>query len=95
MHAAGWDDELYGDDICAGDVDLDAEGEKPNDLRACFSFLNRDPSKEDIASMLMANGRLEEHRLSDFASMVQRTMDEIRQLLRDKAVPDIQRRAGV
>lgn len=95
MHAAGWDDELYGDDICAGDVDLDAEGEKPNDLRACFSFLNRDPSKEDIASMLMANGRLEEHRLSDFASMVQRTMDEIRQLLRDKAIPDIQRRASV
>lgn len=95
LHMAGWDDELYGDDICTGEVDLNVNGEKPNDLRACLAFLRRNPSISEISSLLMANGRLDAVRLPSYAAMVQRTMDEIRALLREKAIPEIQRMAGL
>lgn len=95
MHSVGWDDEVYGDDICTGEVNLDDQGETPNDLRACFSFLSRHPSDAEIATMLMASGRLEAPMLPAYSAMVSRTMDEIRALIRDRANPEIQRLAGV
>jgi hypothetical protein len=95
LHVAGWDDEIYGDDICVGEVDLASEGEKPNDLRACFSFLKRNPSADEISTMLIANGSLDVTRIPAYTSIVQRSMDEIRQLLRDKATPQIKRLAGL
>ena len=95
LHAVGWDDEEYGDDICRGEVDPSHGGEKPNDLRACLAFLRRNASTTEISSLLLANGSLELHQLADHARMVQRTMNEIRTLLRDKAVADIQCFAGV
>ena len=95
MHSVGWDDEVYGDDICAGEVNLDDAGETPNDLRACFSFLNRKATNVEIATMLMANGRLDPPRLRAYSAMVSRTMDEIRALLRAKASPEIRRLAGI
>ncbi len=91
MHLVGWDDEVYGDDICAGEVDLAAEAEKPNDLRACLSFLKRDYTGAEIATMLMASGSLDIRGLDADAEMVRRTMDEIRNLIRDKGTADIKR----
>jgi hypothetical protein len=95
LHSAGWDNEFYGDDICQGEVDLRESGEKPNDLRTCLAFLRRNPSAGKISSMLMASGRLEVSRLSSYADMVRRTMEEIRSLLRDKGNREIKRLAGV
>ncbi len=95
LHAVGWDDELYGDDICTGEVDLSVNGEKPNDLRACMGFLKRNPSLHEISSLLLTNGSLDVSRLSDYANLVQRAMNEIRRLLRDKAVSQIKQLAGV
>lgn len=95
MHAADWDDEVYGDDICVGEVGLDAPGDKSNDLRACFSFLKRNPSEEEIGRMLMASGSLDTNCLSAYAALVGRAMGEIRNLLRAKGTPDIKRLAGV
>jgi len=95
MHLVGWDDEVYGDDICAGEVDLTAEVEKPNDLRACFSFLRRNPTAAEIATMLMASGSLDIRGLDADAEMVRRTMDEIRGLIRDKGTAEIKRFAGL
>jgi hypothetical protein len=95
LHIVDWDDELYGDDICSGEVDLQDAGEKANDLRACFSFLKRNPSRPDLGAMLMANGSLDPQRLPSHVALVQRSMDEIRGLLRDKGTPDIQRLSGV
>lgn len=95
MHAAGWDDEVYGDDICLGEVDLTDIGEKANDLRACLSFVKLAPSNADVASLLMASGRLEPGGVVSDAAMISRTMDEIRTLLRDKASPAVRRHAGL
>jgi hypothetical protein len=95
MHAAGWDDEVYGDDICTGEVDLSDPGDKSNDLRACFAFLSANPSDLEIASLLMASGSLDPNELMMSAAMVRRTMDEIRTLLRDKGTATIRRLAGV
>lgn len=95
MHAAGWDDEIYGDDICAGEVDLDADGEKPNDLRACLTFLKRNLSVDEVADLLMASGSLDAHGVAANAAMVLRSMDEIRALLRAKATKDVKRQAGI
>jgi hypothetical protein len=95
MHAAGWDDEVYGDDICAGEIDIDADGEKPNDLRACFTFLNRNLSADDVSALLMASGSLDPGGVGSDAKMVLRTMDEIRALLRAKGTAEMKRRAGV
>jgi hypothetical protein len=95
MHAVGWDDEVYGDDICTGEVSLDDQGDTPNDLRACFSFLNRQPNDAAIATMLMASGRLDAPRLPAHAAMVSRTMDEIRALLRAKGNAEMKRLAGI
>lgn len=70
-------------------------GEKPNDLRACFSFLKRHLTAADVATMLMASGSLEIQGLDSDAEMVLRTMEEIRGLLRVKATPEIRRLAGL
>jgi hypothetical protein len=95
MHVVGWDDEIYGDDICAGEVDIFADGEKPNDLRACLSFLKRNPTAAEVSTMLMASGSLDIRGLEADAEMVRRTMDEIRRLIRDKDTADIKRLAGL
>jgi hypothetical protein len=95
LHAAGWDNETYGDDICRGEVDLQGTGQTGNDIRACFSFLRRTPDQRIIESTLMASGRLEVARLSDYAKTIQRAMDEIRQLIEDKGTAKIKSAAAV
>lgn len=96
LHTIGLDTELYGDDFCTGEVDLgDAGATGPNDLRACFSFLKRNPTQSEIERMLIVNGSLDVARLPAYADMVGRTMEEIRSLVRAKGVLDIRRQAGV
>ncbi len=95
MHAAGWDDEVYGDDICKGEIDVNAEGERPNDLRACLSFLKQNLPVDEVAALLMASGSLDPHTVDADAAMVLRTMDEIRALLRAKGTNEMKRRASV
>jgi hypothetical protein len=96
LHTIGLDTEPYGRDICKGEVDIFEHGELgPNDLRACFSFLNRRASTKEIERMLIASGSLDVSRLTDYAKLVERAMDEIRTLLNDKATPEIKRIAGL
>lgn len=95
LYSAGWDDEVYGNDVCAGEVDLEGEGDVANDLRACFSFLKSKPSLHTIESLLMASGRLEVNRLSQSAKIVERAMEEIRRLISNKAVPRVKSAAGI
>lgn len=95
LHTGGWDDELYGDDICTGEVDITDRAEKADDFRACLAFLRRNAPIKEISSLLLANGSLDVSRLADDAHMIQRTMNEIQVLLRDKATPEIRRVAGV
>jgi hypothetical protein len=51
----------------------DKEG--PNDVQACFSFLKRQPSPKDIATLLLTNGSLDVSRLPQYAHLVIRAMD--------------------
>lgn len=95
LHTVNRDDELYGDDICAGEVDIFENAEKANDLRACLAFLRSNKSISELSSLLMANGSLDAARLPSYAAIVQRAMDEIRALFRDKAIPEVQRMAGL
>ncbi len=90
------DTEIYGNDICNGEVRIDdASSEAADDLRACLSFVSRDCSESEIAKMLIASGPLDPLKALDHAATVKRAMDEIRQLLRDKATPSIMRRGGL
>jgi 7-cyano-7-deazaguanine synthase in queuosine biosynthesis len=96
LHVVGLQNEKYGFDICKGEVDLsEQDKEGPNDVRACFSFLKRQPSPKDIATLLLTNGSLDVSRLSDYAHLVMRAMEEIRTLLRDKASPEVRFLAGI
>jgi hypothetical protein len=90
------DTEVYGNDICAGEVDVSSpDSDAADDLRACLSFLRRNHSVEAIAKMLMANGPLPPTDAIQHASTVARAMDEIRRLLRDKGDAAIRKLAGV
>lgn len=95
LHSAGLDDETYGNDVCAGEVDIiEAEG-AANDLRACLSFIRQEYSQSDIAERLIANGPLPPESIAGHAATVERAIEELRQLLRDKAIPVIRESAGI
>lgn len=96
LHTVGLDTEVYGNDICTGEVDVsDPNSEAADDLRACLSFLRSNHSTADIAKMLVANGPLPPLEALSHADTVQRAMVEVRRLLRDKATVAIQRMAGI
>jgi 7-cyano-7-deazaguanine synthase in queuosine biosynthesis len=96
LHSAGLDSESYGLDLCKGEVDFnDASERGPADLRACMSFLRNNYTPDEIKRFLLSNGTLEIGKMNEYAGLVVRAFDEIRQLLRDKARKDIQRMAGI
>lgn len=96
LHAAGLDDEVYGVDICKGEVDWNnPDSEAADDFRTCLSFLLRNPLQIDIAKMLMANGQLPPLDAITHAETVQRAMDEIRALLADKGTLGVRNASGV
>jgi 7-cyano-7-deazaguanine synthase in queuosine biosynthesis len=94
LHKIGLDQEAYGVDVCQGDLDLsDRNSESADDFRACLSFLCRRPSEIDIAKMLVAAGPLNPLEAMGHAATVHRAMQEIVNLLNDKATVDIQQAA--
>lgn len=95
MHASGLDDEVYGNDICAGEVDVDADGDLANDLRAVLAFLAKNYSRDEIAAMLVSNGPIDVSAVSVHADTVFRAIEEVRHLIRDKATDEICHAAGV
>jgi len=96
LHKAGLDQETYGVDVCRGDVDVsDRDSESADDFRACISFLRRNPSASEIAKMLIANGPIPPLDAMSHSGTVQRAMEEIRCLFKDKATVEIKRVAGL
>lgn len=93
LYRVNWDEEDYGRKICQ--VDLDSNKTYPNDFRALVSFLRHDFSEQEIAFLLLENGNIKINRLHEYANIVMRSMDEIRDLLRDKGNDEIKRRAGL
>jgi 7-cyano-7-deazaguanine synthase in queuosine biosynthesis len=96
LHSAGLDSESYGLDFCKGEVNFNDVSETgPADLRACMSFLRIHHGSDEIKRILLANGTLEIGKMNEYAGLVARAFDEIRQLLRDKAQKEIRRMAGI
>jgi hypothetical protein len=95
LHTIGLDGETYGRDICTGEVPIDSNYGYADDFRAYVSFLRQGYSREEIAALLLENGRLDVSRLPEYARIVDHAMDEIRNLLRDKAPDPLKRRAGL
>jgi len=96
FHKFGVDSEVYGYDICAGDIDPDdRKSESANDLRACLFFLSKNYSLDDIAQILWTNGNIASERLQDHVATISRAMEEIRQLFRDKGTKRIKQLANL
>lgn len=95
LHKISLDSEIYGNDICLGEVPLNSEEIGSNDFRACISFLKKDLSEKEIASLLIAGGLTDLYELDQYCAVVQDAFTEIRTLLRDKATESIKSAAGI
>lgn len=99
LHSMGWDTEKYGSDVCTGEVPLDSQAGRSttasSDLRAMLSCLRANPSEPEIAARLLANGPLSPAALSAAAATVARTLDEVRDLFREKGTAAIRHRGGL
>ncbi len=96
LNTAGLDAEIYGNDICAGEVDVfDPDTDAADDFRAVLSFLKSKHSEQDIAKLLVSSCPLPPTTVMDHANTVYRAMEEVRALLRQKANEKIQRAAGI
>lgn len=95
LHKIGLDTEDYGRDICKGEVDLESNQKLVDDFRAYVSFISRNPSRDEISSLLLANGNLDISLLPHYGDLVFRALEEIRALLRDKATGRVLRQTGI
>ena len=94
LNKVGFDTEVYGRDICSGEVDLDSSKGLVDDFRAYVSLMSKNPTGKEISALLLANGNLDISKLPDYGDVVFRALEEIRRLLRDKATPRVQRQTG-
>jgi len=95
LHKIGSDNDIYGRDICSGEVDLDSKQKLADDFRAYVSFISKNPSIEEISSLLLANGNLDISLLPDYGDLVFRALEEVRVLLRSKATQRVLNQAGI
>ena len=95
LHQSRADTEVYGNDVCTGEVDVFGDDDAGRDFRACLSLLRRNPSPQEVAYTLLASGPLDVADLPGHAALVLRAMDEVRDLLRDKGTADVRRAAGL
>jgi hypothetical protein len=89
------DTEEYGYDICTGEIPLDRDKKLADDLKACIYFLSKNYNVEQVAAFLLANGSVNIAELDAYSNVVIRAMDEIRNLLRGKAIESVKIRAGI
>jgi 7-cyano-7-deazaguanine synthase in queuosine biosynthesis len=90
LHKIRLDTEPYGYDICNGEVPLDQDKALADDLRACVSFLAKNYNAEQVTTLLLANGTVNMEDLAAYSDVVVRAMNEIRNLIRDKATDNLQ-----
>ena len=97
LSPTGWDNgKHYGNDVRTGEVPVTGARVSGNDLRACLAFLQRQPSTNEIASRLLANGSLPIDDLRASAALVERAMEEVRTLFRARGTdPEVRRAAGL
>jgi 7-cyano-7-deazaguanine synthase in queuosine biosynthesis len=89
LHAAGLDDELYGNEAFSGDPESYA------DVHALMGLLNAKLSAYEIKKRLIANGRLPFSELSEHADVVQRMIQEVTTWVADKGSAKVRKLGGV
>jgi len=83
LHQSGRDTELYGNRV----EDIADLEDTPSDVLSLVSFLRRSPSDREIASGLLANGRLPMDKLNDYVALVKRMRAEVLAWLRSAGSP--------
>jgi 7-cyano-7-deazaguanine synthase in queuosine biosynthesis len=92
LHTIMLDDGLkYGIDVCQGELPIDGEGDSPNDLRALADCARNRQSRAEISREIL--GAAPVRNLSNYTAVVERGLEEVRSLIRDKAIPQIQHAA--
>jgi 7-cyano-7-deazaguanine synthase in queuosine biosynthesis len=89
LYAKGWDTEVFGNEV------LSRNPEEYPDFHALLGLIRRNPSVHEIAKSLLANGRLPIIRLTDYASVVRRMLDEVVAWLGTKGSAKARKLAGV
>ncbi|MCI5119619.1 MAG: hypothetical protein D3908_00165, partial [Candidatus Electrothrix sp. AUS4] len=95
LHKISYDNEIYGMDICNNEVDLESTKLLADDFRSYVSLMSNNPTPQEISAMLLANGNLDIDKLPEYGDVVFRALEEIRSLLRDKATPQVLKKAGI
>ena len=95
LHKIDLDHEVYGFDVCAGEVHVRGSEAGGKDFRACLSLLRSDPSRSQLATALLVNGPVDIQHLSAHADTVWRSLQELRQLFLDKGTSAVRRAAGL
>jgi hypothetical protein len=89
LHAAGLDDETYGNDAFSGEPEAYA------DFHALLGLVRARPTVYEIKRRLMANGRIPLSDLSADAGVVQRMIEEVYAWVADKGSAKARELAGV
>lgn len=95
LHSLGIDNESYGNDICSGDVDIDDSSVSANDLRAFLNFLKVQASKEAVGTALRGTSKMSYSQFVEATDIVWRAANEVRKLLKNKAIPKVKQAAGL
>jgi hypothetical protein len=94
LHHIGLDDGLeYGYDICAGELDLRVD--VATDLRAVLDCLREVRSTEQVKERVFLTGPLPGDMFDMHVGVIERGLEELRSLMRDKATPEIRRLARI
>ena len=84
-HVIGGDSELYGRDVCVGEVDI-ASGKKHTfDFRDLLSFLKQELSPADIRRKILFTGQIQDNEVEALTKMVMAAREESLSWLRDKS----------
>lgn len=95
LHHIGLDNEIYGNDVLQDEVDIKSRNKSAEDIRTYLSYLRRNLSKRELATLLLANGKIDHSKLAEYSDLVFRASQEVRELIREKALDDIKQEAGL
>lgn len=96
IHEAGLAEDMYGYDLCAGEIAVDDPAkEHANDLRALLAFLREKLDVTKIEKRLRASSSFGTSDVGQHAATVARAMDEVRRWLTACAPNDLKHRAGL
>jgi 7-cyano-7-deazaguanine synthase in queuosine biosynthesis len=92
LHTVNLDNQVYGYDVLSEAMNEERLGD---DLRALLAFLRRDPSQDEIAQMLTANGPVPFDDLDEYSALIGRMKAELADWIRAKGPDFVKRKAGL